>query len=81
MTQRTQITLGSDEHRQARRRAADQGISLAEYIRRLVRDDLAGTSLRGDVTALFALGDSGGANVAKAKDDYVGEAVSAAHRR
>lgn len=76
MMQRTQITLDPTEHRRARRRAAELGISLAEYVRRLVRQDLEGPAVPGDVTALFALGDSGGSDVAAAKDAYVAEAVA-----
>ena len=83
MTQRTQITLPSDEHRAARRRAAEQGISLAEYVRRLVHEDLteAGSKPKADISVIFGLGDSGGSNVAKFKHEYVGEAVDAAHPR
>jgi hypothetical protein len=76
MMQRTQITLGAVEHRQARRRAAEQGISLAEYVRRLIRDDLAGPPRETDPRALFGLGDSGGSDVAANKDRYVGEATA-----
>jgi hypothetical protein len=78
MMHRTQILLDPTEHRRARRRADDLGISLAEYIRRLVADDLAGPRRRGDVSALFDLGDSGGSDVARDKHAYLGEAVAAA---
>jgi hypothetical protein len=76
---RIQVSLSSEEHRGARLRAADLGISFAEYVRRLVRDDLAEqpVALPGDVSAIFALGDSGAANVASNKDHYVGEAIKA----
>lgn len=77
MTQRTQITLPPDEHRAARRRAAEQGISLAEYVRRLVHDDLSlgGVRRRADISEIFGLGNSGGSNVAKHKQEYLDEAV------
>ncbi len=75
--QRTQVYLEASEHRRARRRAAELGISLAEYIRRLVREDGEGPRTRRDVTALFDLGDSGGSDVGMAKDAYLGEAVTA----
>jgi hypothetical protein len=79
MTQRTQITLPPDEHRAARRRAAQQGISLAEYVRRLVHEDLtgAGTKPKADISAIFGLGDSGGSNVARHKDEYLADAIEA----
>jgi len=82
MMSRTQITLDPDAHRAARRRAAAQGISLAEYIRRLVHDDLADHErVAADVSALFDLGDSGGSDVANHKHEYVGEAVDSLHPR
>jgi hypothetical protein len=76
MMQRTQVYLEASEHRRARRKAAELGISLAEYMRRLVRDDLAGPAAAADVTALFGLGDSGGSDVSSFKDRYVGEAIA-----
>jgi hypothetical protein len=80
MMQRTQISLEASEHRRARRRASELGISLAEYIRRLVRRDIGEPGLPGDVSALLALGDSGGSDVAAAKDAYLGEAIDGHHR-
>lgn len=77
MMQRTQILLSPSDHRRARRRAAELGISLAEYIRRLVERDLRGPEPTADVTALFALGGSGGSDVAAEKDVYLGDAVAA----
>ena len=79
MTQRTQIILDSEDHRRARRRATELGVSLAEYVRRLVRADLGGEQDRGDVSALFALGDSGASDIARHKDEYIGDAVEAEH--
>lgn len=81
MTQRTQITLDPQQHRRARQRAAELGVSLAEYVRGLVRRDLGEDASLGDVTAIVALGDSGGSDVARHKDDYLGEAVETLHRR
>jgi len=79
MMQRTQISLDPAEHRLARRRASELGISLAEYLRRLVRRDLGEATSSGDVSALFALGDSGRSDVATAKDAYLADALGA-HR-
>lgn len=81
MIQRTQITLDAEDHRRARRRAAELRISLAEYVRRLVRADLGGRSAPSDVSSLFALGDSGGSNIKHRKDAYVGDALDAEHPR
>jgi hypothetical protein len=82
MMSRTQVSLHPEEHRLARRRAAEQGISLAEYIRRLVRDDLTGpVRAKVDVSVIFDLGSSGGSDIAKHKDEYIGEALDAMHPR
>jgi hypothetical protein len=82
MMSRTQVTLSRENHRLARRRAADLGISLAEYIRRLVDDDLrSATPPKADISVIFGLGDSGGSDVANHKHEYVGEAVEALHPR
>ena len=79
MTQRTQIILPADEHRAARRRAAEQGISLAEYIRRLVHEDLTVGESRpkADISEIFGIANSGGSDVAKHKDAYLAEAIAA----
>jgi hypothetical protein len=73
MMVRTQITLKSDAHRRAKRRAAERGISLAEYFRQMVDHDL-GEEPKGDISAIFGIGDSGGSDIANHKDEYIGEA-------
>lgn len=75
MVQRTQISLDPVDHRLARQRAADLGISLAEYVRRLVKKDLGGPSDRSDPSALFALGKSEGSDVRRNKDEYIADAM------
>jgi hypothetical protein len=78
MAQRTQISLPDEDHRRARARAYDLGVSLAEYIRRLVADDLHSQRPAGPVDALFDLGSSAQrSDVAAHKDSYLGEAVEA----
>ena len=82
MPQRTQITLPTEDHRRARARASELGVSLAEYMRGLVARDLHGRD--GPPSSpedLFDLGSSRGSDVAKQKDVYVGEAVSGGRRR
>lgn len=77
MVVRTQIALDSEAHRQARRRASDLGVSLAEYIRRLVDADLARPE--GDQATLedvLDLGDGGPTDVARDLDRLVGEAFA-----
>jgi hypothetical protein len=77
MVSRIQVSLTPEQHRRARARAAELGISFAEYVRRLVARDLGGTGERSNPRALFDLGDSGGSDVARRKESYVGEAVEA----
>lgn len=79
MVQRTQISLDPEVHRLARRRAADHGISLAEYVRRLVAADLEPHVPWGDRARVFDLGDSRGSDVARFRDAYVAQAVDAEH--
>lgn len=80
MKQRTQILFDVEDHRMARRRAAERGISLSEYVRQLVRGDGGGTTAP-DASGLIALGSSGGSDVARHKDEYVGQALEAHHAR
>jgi hypothetical protein len=78
MMARVQVSLSPEELRRARTRAAELGISFAEYVRRLVARDLGQERRSTDPQLLFDLGDSGGADVARDKHRYVGEAVEAA---
>lgn len=77
MMSRTQLSIDPELHRRAKQRAADLGISLAEYLRRLVASDLEQPRGKADPTVVFNLGHSGGSDVASEKDWYVGEAVEA----
>lgn len=82
MMVRTQIALDSEDHRRAKRRAAEQGISLAEYVRRAVRHDLGAEERpRAHISEIFDLGSSGGSDIAKHKDKYLGEAAWHEHLR
>ena len=78
MMSRTQITLDPEIQRRARKRASDLGVSLAEYLRRLVSRDLAGAPTKADPAAVFDLGSSGGCNIAKDKDAMIAEAFVSA---
>ncbi len=81
MVVRTQIALEAEDHRRAKERAAELGVSLAEYIRRVVASDLGEHSRGGDISAIFNLGNSGGSDVGRYKHEYLGEAVEAGWRR
>ena len=81
MMSRTQVTLDPELHRGARAKAAALGLSLAEYMRRLVACDLEAPRPTADIGAVFDLGASAGSDVAREKDRYLGEAVTAPRRR
>lgn len=81
MMARTQITLDAELQRRARQRAAEYGISFAEYVRRLIAQDLAATQPPADPSAVFNLGDSGGGDIALEKERLVAEAVQAEYER
>jgi hypothetical protein len=80
MVVRTQITLDADAHRRAKRRAADLGISFAEYVRRTLDRDL-GDQPKTDISAIFGLFDSGAADVSSNVDKHLGEALWREHLR
>ena len=73
---KTQITLDPELQRIARRRAGDLGISLAEYVRRLVVRDLGGSPNMANPALVFDLGNSGGSNIAGGKDALAAEALA-----
>ena len=76
MTARTQITLDPEIQRRAQVKAAELGISFAEYVRRLVADDLGGGRAKSDISIMFDLVDEGPpTNIARDKDKMIGEAV------
>ena len=81
MMVRTQIRLNSVLHKRIRTRAANLGVSLAEYIRRLIDQDLAGAPRQVDRAVVFDLGSSKGTDVASEKDFMIGEATRAVKHR
>ena len=80
MMARTQITLEPEVQRRARKRANDLGVSLAEYVRRLVARDLGSAPSKIAPTLPFDLGSSGGSNIAKNKDAMIAEAFGSVRR-
>jgi len=78
MMKRTQISLEPETLRKARHKAHDLGISLAEYIRRLLEQDLRQNERAGtDPTGVFNLGSSGGSDIARDEDRSIAEAIEA----
>ena len=73
---RTQIDLKSEQHALIKRKAADLGISMAEYIRRLVERDLSQTGSGSDISAIFGIGDSGGSDVSVDRKGATAEAIA-----
>ncbi len=80
MVVRTQVTLDSDAHRRAKRRAAERGISFAEYIRQVVNNDL-GEQPKTDISAIFGIGESGRSDISSNVDKYLGESLWKEHLR
>jgi len=81
MMARTQITLEPEMQRRARQRASDLGVSLAEYVRRLVARDLGGRQRAVSPTAVFDLGASGNSDIARDKDAMIAEAFARTRKR
>jgi hypothetical protein len=82
MMSRTQIGLDSDLQRRARQRAAKLGASFPEYVRGLVERDLGGRPrAMAEVAAVFDLGASEGASVARDKDEMAAAAFASRARR
>ena len=62
--------------RRAQAKAAELGISFAEYVRRVVASDLGEQKQEFDITSMFGLIDEGPpTNIARDKDKMLGEAV------
>jgi hypothetical protein len=76
MNARTQITLDPDTQRRAQLKAAELGISFAEYIRRLLADDLGLSKRKAPISTIFDLGASAKpTDVARDKHKMLDEAV------
>jgi hypothetical protein len=82
MNARTQITIDSELQRRAQARAAELGISFAEYVRRLLASDLGEPKPKADISILFDLIDEGPpTDIARDKDKMIGQAVWADYLR
>jgi hypothetical protein len=81
MTSRTQITLDPEMHRRVRQRASDMGVSLAEYVRRLVERDLGRSKSGTNPASVFDLGASEGSDIANHKDAMLREAFASERRK
>ena len=77
----TEISLTTEVHTRVRQRAADLGISPAEYIRRLVDQDLSRSPRKTDRSLVFDLGSSKRMNIASEKSRMIAVAIGAHKRR
>jgi hypothetical protein len=76
MNARTQITMDPEMQRRAQAKAAELGISFAEYVRRLVAHDLGEPKPKADISIMFDLIDEGPpTDIARDKDKMIAEAV------
>ncbi len=62
---RTQIALEPEQHARVKQKAASLGITMAEYIRRLVDQDLTSVAPRATPSAIIGIGRSGGSDIAR----------------
>ena len=69
------IILPDHHHAEAKRKAAHEGISLSEYIRRLVANDLNQGDTAVDPSVVFGLFDGGGSRIADGKQAMISEAI------
>jgi hypothetical protein len=82
MKTRTQIAMDAELQRRAQARAAELGISFAEYVRRQVASDLGECKPKADISIVFDLIDEGQpTDIARDKDKLIGDAVWANYLR
>lgn len=81
MMLRTQLSLDPELHRRAKKRAGELGISLAEYVRRLIAGDLDRPRAIRDASVIFDLGRSGHSDISVRHDDHLGEVLHEEHVR
>jgi hypothetical protein len=76
MTARAQITMDPELQRRARKKAAELGMSFAEYVRRAIARDLGEPKAQADISVIFDLGASAEpTNIARDKDKLLGDAA------
>ena len=73
---RTQIVLEPEQHTMVKQKAAALGITMAEYIRRLVARDLKQSGTNADISQIIGIGRSGGSDIATEGKTAITEAVA-----
>jgi hypothetical protein len=82
MNTRAQVTIDPELQRRAQARAAELGISFAEYVRRLLLQDLGEAKHKVDISVVFDLVTDGPVtDIARDKDRMIAEAVWEEHLR
>lgn len=82
MNTRMQITMDLQLQRRAQAKAAELGISFAEYVRRLVAEDIGERRARPDIASVFDLGASDEpTDVARDKRRMIDEVAWEEYRR
>jgi len=76
---RTQIALEPAQHARVKEKAASLGITMAEYIRRLVDRDLDEAAPQASPSAIIGIGRSGGSDIAREGVQATQDAVAARH--
>lgn len=76
---RTQIVLEPEQHTMVKQKAAALGITMAEYIRRLVARDLKQSRTNADISQIIGIGRSGGSDIAAEGKTVIAEAVASFH--
>ncbi len=77
MERPVQVILDREQRRRARRRAAEQGRTLSDYIAGLVADDLAAWTPNPGAPAIIPVADGTTTDVPEHYGTYIGEAVAA----
>lgn len=67
--------------RKAKQRASQLGVSLAAYLRTLIERDLGQGKPAVEPSSIFDLGDSGGSDIARFKDEMLGDAITGRRTR
>jgi hypothetical protein len=81
MLSRLQVCLDPDTRRKVAKKAAAAGISMSEYVRRVIASDLDPAKKQFDVSEIFDLGRSDGTtSIATDKDRMIAEAILAGRK-
>ena len=85
MKTRTMVYFDTEEHRRLRAEAGKHGISMAELLRRLVRQYFEQSTKRfaprAPLPKIVGLGSSGRRDISEKHDEYLGKALRHEHSR